>query len=511
MSDCIISGERTLTYPELQSRALKVAGGFSALGVREGDAIAFILRNDFVFFEAAMGSAIIGAYAVPINWHFKSKEVAYILDDCAAKLLIIHADLLPEIEVAIPPHVRILVVETPIEIRTAYGLDADACRVKQASQDWGLWRDEQEPWAKPPMAARTNIIYTSGTTGMPKGVVREPPTPEQTQRTTMIVGKVFGIKAGDEMRTVITGPIYHTAPNAYALIAMQMGGTIVLQPRFDEEDLLRLIEQHRITHLHMVPTMFVRLLKLPEDVRARYDLSSLDFVVHAAAPCPPDIKLQMIHWWGLCINEYYGATEIGPPIFHTAEEALRKPGTVGRLIDGAVAKIYSADGKELPVGEIGEIYVMVKGQTNFTYKNNEEKRRDVERDGLVTVGDIGYFDEDGYLFICDRANDMVISGGVNIYPKEIEGVLIGMPGVRDCAVFGIPDETYGESLCAHIELDAGAVVVAVEVSAWLAERLTKYKVPKTIVFTGSLPREDSGKIMKRKLREKYWQDAGRSI
>lgn len=511
MSNCIISGERCLTYPELQSRALKVAGGLSALGIAEGDAIAFILRNDLAFFEAAMGSAIIGAYAVPINWHFKSKEVRYILADCGAKLLVIHADLLPELESAIPPDVKILVVETPPEIAGAYGLDGDICCVKEGYQNWSEWRDVQSPWAKPPMAARTNIIYTSGTTGMPKGVVRDPPTPEQQLRTTEVIGSVFGIKAGGDIRTVITGPIYHTAPNAYALIAMQMGGTIVLQPRFDEEELLQLIEQHRITHLHMVPTMFVRLLKLPDAVRAKYDLSSLDFVVHAAAPCPPDIKLQMINWWGLVINEYYGATEIGPPIFHNAEEALKKPGTVGRLINGAVAKIYSADGKELSVGEIGEIYVLVKGQTNFTYKNNEEKRRGVERDGLITVGDIGYFDEDGYLFICDRANDMVISGGVNIYPKEIEGVLIGMPGVRDCGVFGIPDDVFGESLCAHIELDPGAKLETSEVGVWLGERLAKYKVPRTIVFTDTLPREDSGKIMKRKLREKYWQDAGRSI
>ena len=511
MSNSIVSGERTLTYPELQSRALKVAGGFDALDIAEGDAIAFILRNDFAFFEAAMGAAIVGAYAVPINWHFKTKEVRHILEDCGAKLLVIHADLLPALESAIPPEVKILVVSTSPEIQNAYAIDKALCLVPAGEKDWDMWREAQSPWDKPPRSARSNIIYTSGTTGMPKGVVRDPPTPEQQQRTTQVLSTVFGIEAGQDVRTVVTGPIYHAAPNAYALVTVGMGGTIVLQPRFDEEELLQLIEQHRITHLHMVPTMFVRLLKLPDEVRSKYDLSSLEFVVHAAAPCPPDIKLQMIKWWGLIINEYYGSTETGPPIFHNAEEALRKPGTVGRLINDAAAKIFDADGNELPVGEIGEIYVLVKGHTNFTYKNNEEKRRDIERDGLVTVGDIGYFDEDGYLFICDRANDMVISGGVNIYPKEIEGVLIGMPGVRDCGVFGIPDEIYGESLCAHIELDPGASLEASEVSVWLGERLAKYKVPKTIVFTDTLPREDSGKIMKRKLREKYWQDAGRSI
>ncbi len=507
----MISGERSLTHPELQSRALHVAGGLETLGIGEGDTVAFILRNDFAFFEAAMGAAIVGAYAVPINWHFKTKEVRYILVDCEAKMVVIHADLLPELKSAIPDGVMILVVNTPPEIQSAYGLDPDLCVVGDTDQDWDVWRDAQEPWAKPPLASRSNIIYTSGTTGMPKGVVREPPTAEQQERTGHLLAEVFGLKPDIDICTVVTGPIYHAAPNAYALVAAGLGGTVILQPRFDEEELLKLIDQHKVTHLHMVPTMFVRLLKLPHDVRDKYNLSSLNFVVHAAAPCPPDIKRRMIEWWGLIINEYYAATETGPPIFHTAEEALKKPGTVGRLLEGAVVKIFDPDGNTLPVGGIGEIYIQVKDQTSFTYKNNAQKRADMERHGLVTVGDIGYFDEDGYLFICDRANDMVISGGVNIYPKEIEGVLIDMPGVRDCAVFGIPNEEFGESLCAHIELDAGASVEATEVRAWLAERLAKYKVPKTVVFTNRLPREDSGKIMKRKLREKYWEDAGRSI
>lgn len=511
MSNVMISGERRLTHPELQSRALHVAGGLEAMGIGEGDAIAFILRNDFAFFEAAMGAAIIGAYAVPINWHFKTEEVSYILRDCEAKMVVIHADLLPDIKDAIPEDVKILVVATPPEIQQAYGLNQEICSVAGDDQDWDQWRDKQAPWAKPPRTSRSNIIYTSGTTGMPKGVVRQPPTEEQQERTTHLLAEIFDLRPEMEMRTVVTGPIYHAAPNAYALLAAGLGGTVILQPRFDEEELLQLIERHKITHLHMVPTMFVRLLKLPDEVRNKYDLSSLVFVVHAAAPCPPDIKRRMINWWGLIINEYYGSSETGPPIFHTAEEALKKPGTVGRLIKGAVVKIFDADGKELPVGEIGEIYIQVSDQTSFTYKNNEQKRRDMERNGLVTVGDIGYFDEDGYLFICDRANDMVISGGVNIYPKEIEGTLISMPGIRDCAVFGIPNEEFGESLCAHIELDAGAALEASEIRAWLAERLAKYKVPKTVVFTDTLPREDSGKIMKRKLREKYWQDAGRNI
>lgn len=511
MGDVIVSGERRMTDAELPVRAAKAAAGFGACGIVEGDAIALILRNDFAFFEAAMGAAIVGAYAVPVNWHFTSSEVNYILKDCDAKVVIIHADLLPELRHAIPDDAAIFAVPTPPEISKAYGIPAIRCIVPAGCRDWNDWLEEQSPWAKPPRPSRTNIIYTSGTTGAPKGVVRDPPTPEQQARFAEVLGIIFGMGEGREIRTVVTGPIYHAAPNVYALFSASSGGLVVLQPRFDAENLLDLIERHRITHLHMVPIMFVRLLRLPDAVKAKYDLSSLEFVVHAAAPCSPEVKRRMIEWWGPVINEYYGSTETGPPVFHTSGEALQKPGTVGRLLDRTVVKILDAEGRELPSGEVGEIYLQVKGHTDFTYKNNESKRREIERNGLITVGDIGYLDEDGYLFICDRASDMVISGGVNIYPAEIEVALIEMPGVKDCAVFGIPDEEYGEVLCAHIEPDADTGMDAAAVSAWLADRLADYKVPKEIVFVQALPREDSGKIMKRKLRDAYWRDAGRNI
>jgi long-chain acyl-CoA synthetase len=289
------------------------------------------------------------------------------------------------------------------------------------------------------------------------------------------------------------------------------GAFMVLQPRFDAEELLQLVERHRITHLHMVPTMFVRLLKLPEAVRRKYDLSSLRFVAHGAAPCAPAVKKQMIEWWGPVINEYYGGTETGATVFHTAAEALRKPGTVGRVVEGAVVKVLDAEGRELGPNQVGELYMRIVGITDFTYHGMDEKRREVERRGLITVGDIGYVDEDGYVFLCDRARDMVISGGVNIYPAEIESVLITMPGVGDCAVFGIPDEEYGEALCAHVELQEGARLAADDVRAFLRAHLAKYKVPKLVEFRCELPREDSGKIFKRKLRAPYWEAVGRQI
>lgn len=511
MTGAVVSGDRRITLGELQDRAARAATGFSKCGVSEGDAVVLILRNDLAFFEAAMGAAIVGAYAVPVNWHFTAPEATYILEDCGAKVVVIHADLLPGLRQAIPEDTTVLVVPTAPELAQAYGIESAQGAVAAGCADWNAWLDAQEVWRGPTRTARTNIIYTSGTTGAPKGVVRDPPTPEQETRFAEILGIIFGFSDGQELRTVITGPIYHSAPNTYALLSARRDGLVVLQPRFDAEDLLRLVERHRITHLHMVPIMFVRLLKLPDAVKGKYDLSSLKFVVHAAAPCPPEVKRQMIEWWGPVINEYYGSTETGPPIFHTSEEALRKPGTAGRRLEGTVVKVLDGEGRELAPGEVGEIYLRVNGHADFTYRNNPEKRCEMERDGLVTVGDIGYFDEDGYLFLCDRATDMVISGGVNIYPAEIEAVLIEMPGVKDCAVFGIPDEEFGEALCAHIEPESEARLMADEINAWLADRLAKFKIPGTLIFVEALPREDSGKIMKRKLRDAYWGGQSRNI
>jgi long-chain acyl-CoA synthetase len=321
----------------------------------------------------------------------------------------------------------------------------------------------------------------------------------------------FGFDPERPLRTIITGPLYHSAPNFYGLYAVRVGALAILQPRFEAEELLRLIEQYRITHLHMVPTMFVRLLRLPEAVRRRYDLSSLEFVVHGAAPCAMHVKRAMIAWWGPVIREYYGATETGLVTLHTAEEALRKPGTVGQPLPRVTVRIYDDAGRLLPPGDIGEVYSRREGGVDFTYHGMPEKRRDIERDGFVTLGDVGYLDEDGYLFLCDRRNDMVISAGVNIYPAEIEATLLALAGVRDCAVFGIPHEEFGETLCAYIEPESGATLDEAAVRAFLSEQLADFKVPRTIRFDTALPREDSGKIMKRKLRDPYWEATGRQI
>ena len=507
----VLSGNREISQQQLLERVARAASGFSALGIGEGDAVALMLRNDFPFFEASMAANLVGAYAVPINWHYKADEAGYILRDCSAKALVVHADMLPQIADGVPEAISVHEVATPPEIRDAYGVDGPSGEPSGRHQVWTDWLGEQELRPLETPSTPSSMIYTSGTTGRPKGVRREPPTEEHAAVFAGMVARIFGFSETGDSRTAVTGPMYHSAPNAYGLYAARNGGFCVLQPRFDPQQLLAMIEEHRLTHLHMVPTMFVRLLKLPEEVKKRYDLSSLKFVVHAAAPCPADVKRQMIEWWGPVINEYYGATETGGVVFHTAEEALAKPGTVGKALPEATVRIYDDDGNVLGPGEIGEVYLRLDGMADFTYHGQDERRREIERDGLVTAGDVGYLDADGYLFLCDRKKDMVISGGVNIYPAEIEAVLIGMPGVKDCAVFGIPNEEFGEALCAYVEPQEEVELSPGDVRDFLSGQVANYKVPRTIEFQRNLPREDSGKIFKRKLRAPYWEEAGRQI
>jgi long-chain acyl-CoA synthetase len=290
-----------------------------------------------------------------------------------------------------------------------------------------------------------------------------------------------------------------------------MGANLVLESRFDAEETLRKIQDHNITHAYMVPTMFSRMLKLPEEVKRRYDLSSIKFVIIMGSTCAPEVKRAMIDWWGPVIHESYAASELGLVTFIRAEEALKKPGSAGRPIAGAKLKIMDNEGRELPARETGLIYARQPAYTDFTYNNNDAARRKIELEGLWTLGDMGWLDEDGYLYLSDRAVDMVISGGVNIYPAEIENALITMPGVADCAVFGIPDQEFGESLAAAVQLVDGFSISEKEIQEWLSKKIANYKVPRLVAFHEQLPREDSGKIFKRKLRAPYWEKAGRKI
>jgi long-chain acyl-CoA synthetase len=510
MSGVIVSGERRITIEDMQQRAARAAAGLETLDVGRGDAVALLLRNDIAAFEAAAAAALLGAYAVPINWHLSAEETGYILGDCSARVLVVHADLLPRISRAVPESTVVLVVETPAELAAAYGVPEADRRVPGEYLNWSVWLASFGPLRHAEVAAPGAMIYTSGTTGRPKGVRRTPVDDSQMMALYAPILQAFGLRPG--ARTVIPAPLYHSAPNTYAALCVRIGvDEIVLMPRFEPEELLRIIAAHRITHLQVVPTMFIRLLKLPEEVRRKYDVSSLEFVVHAAAPCPTEVKQAMIDWWGPVINEYYGATEIGSVVFCTSEEWLAHPGTVGRALPGVELRVYDRYGRNSPVGVPGDVYARILAATDFTYHGDAEKRRTAELNGLISVGDIGYLDADGFLYLCDRRNDMVISGGVNIYPAEIEGALVGMAAIADCAVFGIPDDEMGEALCACVQLAFEADADEETIRSHLREHLAHYKVPKKIVFMDQLPREDSGKIFKRKLREPYWAGRERRI
>ena len=505
----IISGAHIIDQATFDARIERAASGLAALGVGQGDCVAILMRNDIAFLEASYAAIRLGAYAVPINWHFHPEEIGYILRDCAAKVLITHADLLDAARRAAPPGVTILATPTPDTIARAFAIPPERCALPSDARSWDDFINAHTPWFGAPRPQTLSMIYTSGTTGHPKGVRRAPPTPEQQEALNEARRVVYGVSPG--IRTIMAGPLYHSAPNAFVLRATRLAEALILMPRFEPEELLATIERQRIDTLFMVPTMFVRLLKLPEEVRHRYDISSLRFVMHAAAPCPVHVKRAMIEWWGPVIWEFYGATESGAVTIVSSEDWLRKPGTVGRPSKGATLSIQDEQGREVPQGEIGEVFSSIDYYPEFTYHNLPEKRAEIERRGLITVGDMGYIDSEGYLFLCDRKRDMVISGGVNIYPAEIEAVAIAMSGVKDCAVFGIPDEEFGEALIALVEAMPGQALDIGAIRAHLQSHLASYKVPRRIEIAHDLPREDSGKIFKRRLREPYWKDAGRRI
>ncbi|HEU0192010.1 MAG TPA: AMP-binding protein [Mycobacterium sp.] len=486
-----ISGDRYRSAAETEARVARAATVLAERGVGQGDRVAIMLRNDFPFVEASYAAAALGAIAVPINWHYRTGEVSYILDDSEAKLIVVHADLLDQV----PETAQKLVVDTPPEIAASYNIEAATGR-----PSWDGEIDAAAPWEGEPREAPPSMIYTSGTTGRPKGVERY----SRLDITDPRLAEQMGwLGLAPAMRTVSCGPMYHSAPNTFALLAGRTGGLVVFQSKFAPEELLAYIDRYAITALHLVPTMMIRLLRLPEEVRNRYDLSSLRSITHAAAPCPPKVKRACIDWLGPIVNEYYGSTEVGVVVACNSEQWLAHPGTVGQPVGGAEIRVLDENGKQLGPREIGELYLHNPASGDFTYHHHDEKRRGIDRDGFVTVGDVGYFDEDGFLYVCDRATDMIISGGVNIYPAEIEAELHLHPDIADCAVFGIPDDEYGESVAAVIELRDGRPADADAIKAWLHDRVAGFKVPRQIAFGTGLPREDSGKIFKRKLREQY--------
>lgn len=496
----IISGERYLAPQALEHKAARAASALHSVGVSQGDTIALLLRNDFAFFEATFGASILGATTVPMNWHMSAEEIEYILDDCDARVLIAHSDLLTESVLAICGGREVISVETPLEIAQAFSLDSKQCSAPPSILDWYQWISTFSLWDKEPLVMSHPMFYTSGTTGMPKGVLRKEMTPEVAARAAQRSISAWGL-GGTAIRSIMAGPLYHSAPNAYGMNLVRAGGLLVLQPRFNAEDMLAIIDQQRITHLHMVPTMFVRLLKLPKDTREIYDVSSLRHVAHGAAPCPLEVKKQMIEWWGPVIYEYYAMTETGIIATCNSEQWLAHPGTVGCAPEGVEISIRDAEGNICPNGTQGQICVNSETTPYIAYHQAEQKTAELRIGKSIATGDVGYIDDDGFVYISDRISDMVISGGVNIYPAEIEKILLTMPIVRDCAVFGVPDKEFGERLIAVVE--TSAPLATESISDFLRERMSGYKVPSQYLFMEQVPREDSGKIKKRLLRDAF--------
>ncbi|RMF12298.1 MAG: long-chain fatty acid--CoA ligase [Alphaproteobacteria bacterium] len=494
-----------LTAAEVEDMTARAARLFEEAGIGPGDRVAMLLRNDPAFIITAIAAGRLGAYAVPINWHFAPPEVRYILDDCGAKLLVAHADLFAATKQALPAGLRRFIVATPAALQHDYRILPDDAKVPAGETDFHAALAGATPLEGREVPPPGSIIYTSGTTGRPKGVRRYPPANmEEYQRGIMTVVYAWGF-AEAPIRSVMTGPMYHSAPFTYGTLVVRLGGELHLMGRFDPEELLRMIERHRITHLHMVPTMFIRLLKLPEEVRRRYDLSSLRFVVHGAAPCPAHVKEAMLDWWGDVIYEYYGSTELGILTRLDPGDWRARPLSVGRALPGVKLRILDEAGRELPPGpeHLGEIFARNELVADFTYHGDDAKRRGIEREGFLTNGDMGWMDEDGFLFLEGRSHDMVISGGVNIYPAEIEAALHELPGVLDCGVFGVPDPEFGERLVAVIQPEPNTRLTPEEIRAGLKGRIAGYKIPREILLLPKLPREDTGKIFKRKLKEDH--------
>lgn len=488
--------DRFVDRATIYERGAKGASGLASIGVQRGDVVATFLRNDVACFEAAIAAGTLGAHIVPINWHFKSAETQYILQDSGAKVLIAHTDLLQGLAPGVTDGLRVLSVPA-----TRPSSGSNGAELAAAADDWSAWIQGFPQWAEPAQTPEYSMNYTSGTTGQPKGVRREPLTAEGRET----IARMFTqLRVRSGMRTIVAAPLYHAAPFGFAMAVMRAGGMIVLMDHFDAEQYLANIETYKIDNLQMVPTMFVRLLKLPDEVRHRYDLSSLELVSHGAAPCPAEVKTAMIEWLGPIIYEFYAASELGLiTTFCTSQEALERPGTVGRAVEGAVIRILDDDGNELPPGEVGEIAMWVAGTSAFTYHGNEEKREGIQRGELVTCGDVGYMDEAGYLFLTDRKSDMAIIGGANVYPAEVEQLLVSMPGVLDCAVFGVPDDDLGEVLAAVVQPQPGAALTAEQVIEWLKPQIARMKVPRVVEFRDELPREDTGKLFKRRLKEEF--------
>jgi acyl-CoA synthetase (AMP-forming)/AMP-acid ligase II len=478
----IVHGDAdVLTYAQLEARSNQVAHLLGSHGLGVGDHVAVVMENCAEYFEVVWGAMRSGLLVTPINWHLSAEEAAYVVEDCGATALVASASC----------------AELVARVGGARFVVGDSAA---GFESYEFARDAQPTTPVADECEGNWMFYSSGTTGRPKGIV--PPSVGgpigQPTTFTMLVQGLFG--GGESTCYLSPAPLYHAAPSGWALAVHRLGGTVVTTKRFDPVEFLEAIEQHRVTLAQVVPTHMVRLLKLPESERVRFDMSSLEILVHAAAPCPPDVKRAMIEWLGPVVHEYYsgsegvGFTAIGP------EEWLAHPGSVGRSLMGAV-HIVDADGNEVPPRAEGEVWFEAPGR--FEYHGDPEKTAAAfDHRGWSTLGEVGWVDEEGYLYLTDRVSNMIISGGVNIYPREVEDVLIVHPGVVDVAVIGVPDADMGEAVRAIVqpaEPPADPDAFAEELMTFCRDRIAHYKCPRTVVFVDELPRLLTGKIARRLL------------
>lgn len=481
------------TAGRLHAAVNQLVHGLRAVGLERGDAFAVVLPNGVELLTAYLAAAQAGLYLVPVNHHLVGPEIAWIVADSGAEVLIAHerfaaAATAAAEEAGLPAARRYAVGAAP-----GFRPYAELLAGQPASPP----RDRTLGWV---------MNYTSGTTGRPRGIRRPlPGKPPEEAHLGGFLG-IFGIKPFDGNVHLVCSPLYHTAVLQFAGAALHIGHPLVLMDRWTPEEMLCLIDRHKCTHTHMVPTQFHRLLALPEEVRAAYDVSSMRHAIHGAAPCPEHVKRAMIDWWGECVEEYYAASE-GGGAFATARDWLKRPGTVGKAWPISELAVFDDGGDRVPPGELGTVYMkMTTG--GFAYHKDEAKTRKNRIGDFFTVGDLGYLDEDGYLYLRDRKIDMIISGGVNIYPAEIESALLTHPAVADAAVFGIPHDDWGEEVKAVVEPAPGHTAgdaLAADILGHCERHLAGYKRPKSVDFVVAMPRDPNGKLYKRRLREPYWE------
>lgn len=503
-------GDRFRSTDELYARAGRLAAAFPSLGAHPGATVVVIARNSFLPLEVSFAAARAGVRVIPMSPHATGPETEFLLADSGATVVIGDADLLRGLRNRLG-RARVVALETPAEVGEAFRVDPGSATVPDWVDDYEQVLVQAPPTPQAPAAmdiSTTSLFYTSGTTGRPKGIVRPAIAPEEAAARREVLARCYGLHSGS--RGIVPTPLCHMLGLNFATTTLALGGTLIIMPRFDPEDFLAAVERFAITSAPMVPTMFVRLLRLDEDVRSKYDVASLEHVLHTGAPISPRTKRDMIDWWGPILWEQYGCTETGVVALCDSQEWLAHPGTVGRPFLGSEIRVYDERGRVCPPGVPGMIYARMPGMPDFTYLNRPEERAAIEKDGLVTGGDVGQLDEEGYLYLVDRRSDLVISGGNNIYPAEIEAALDGHPEVVESAAFGVRDDEFGQRVVAAVVLEQGAGADPEELREWLRQRVAGYKVPKEILRVDELPRNDTGKLLRRRLRDDHEASAAKA-